>query len=150
LSDLVFRTIYLFFIVELGSRRVAHFGVTRNPTDAWVTQQLREATPYDQAPRFLIRDNDRKFGWAFSAVAKASGIEILQTPYRAPRAKAVCERFIGSGRRECLDHLLVLSDGQLYRVIREYVEFFIEHGTAAPGDRSADPGVDGNYERGTA
>ncbi len=122
--DLFFRTVYVFFIVELGSRRVVHFGVTWHPTDAWVAQQRREATPYDQAPRFLIRDNDRKFGWAFSAVAKASGIEVLRTPYRAPRANAICERFIGSVRRECLDYLLIMNDGQLYRVIKEYVEFF--------------------------
>ncbi len=72
----------------------------------------------------MIRDNDRKFGWAFSAVAKASGIEVLRTPYRAPRANAICERFIGSVRRECLDHLLITNNGQLYRVIKEYVEFF--------------------------
>ncbi len=75
--DLLFRTVYVFFIIELGSRRVVHFGVTRHPTDAWVAQQLREATPYGQAPRFLIRDNDRKFGSAFTSVAKASGIGVL-------------------------------------------------------------------------
>lgn len=67
--DLLFRTVYVFFIIELGSRRVVHFGVTRQPTDTWVTQQLREATPYLQAPRFLIRDNDRKFGSEFTSVA---------------------------------------------------------------------------------
>jgi putative transposase len=122
--DLFFRTVYVFFIIELSSRRVVHFGVTRHPTDAWVAQQLREATPYGQAPRFLIRDNDRKFGAEFSAIAKASGIEVLRTPYRAPRANAVCERFLGSVRRECVDHFLILTDDQLYRVIKEYVAFF--------------------------
>jgi putative transposase len=122
--DLFFRTLYVFFIIELGSRRVAHFGVTRHPTDAWVAQQLREATPYAQAPRFLIRDNDRKFGAEFTWIAKASRIEVLRTPYRAPRANAVCERFLGSVRRECLDHFLILSEGQLYRAIKEYVRFF--------------------------
>src|SRR5581483_9710312 len=122
--NLFFRTVYVFFIIELGSRRVVHFGVTRHPVDAWVAQQLREATPYGVAPQFLIRDNDRKFGSAFSSVAKASGIEVLRTPYRAPRANAICERFIGRVRRECLDHLLIVSDDQLYRVIKEYVEFF--------------------------
>ncbi len=122
--DLFFRTLYVFFIVEFGCRRVVHFGVTRHPTDAWTAQQLREATPYGQAPRFLIRDNDRKFGAEFASVARRSRIEVLRTPYRAPRANAVCERFLGSVRRECLDHLLIVSDGQLYRVIREYVECF--------------------------
>ncbi len=98
--------------------------MTRHPADAWVAQQLREATPYGQAPRFLIRDNDRKFGLEFTSVTKASRIEVLRTPYRAPRANAICERFMGSVRRECLDHILILSDGQLYRVMKEYVGFF--------------------------
>lgn len=122
--DLFFRTVYVFLIVELGSRRVMHFGVTRHPTDEWVAQQLREATPYGQAPRFLIRDNDRKFGSEFTSLAKGSRIEILHTPYRAPRANAICERFIGSVRRECLDQLFILSESQLRRVIKEYVGFF--------------------------
>ncbi len=98
--------------------------MTRHPADAWVAQQLREATPYGQAPRFLIRDNDRKFGLGFTSVTKASRIEVLRAPYRAPRANAICERFMGSVRRECLDHILILSDGQLYRVMKEYVGFF--------------------------
>ncbi len=85
---------------------------------------LREATPYGQVSRFLMRDNDRKFGAAFASVANASGIEILRTPYRAPRANAICERYLGSVRRECLDCLLILREAQLYRVIKSYVEFF--------------------------
>lgn len=122
--DLFFRTAYVFLVIALSSRRVVHFGVSRHPSDAWVAQQLREATPYGKAPRFLIRDQDRKFGEAFSGVAKSSSIELLRTPYRAPRANAVCERFIGSVRREGLDHLLIVSEGQLHRVIKEYVAFF--------------------------
>ena len=123
-TDLLFRPLFAFFIVELATRRVVHVGATRHPTDAWVAQQLREATPFDQRPRYLIRDNDRKFGATFARVAAASGIEILRTPLRAPCANAVCERFLGSVRRECLDHLLVLGERQLRRVLREYVAFF--------------------------
>ncbi len=122
--DLCFRTLYVFFIVEIGSRWVVHFGVTRHPNDAWVAQQRREATPYGQTPRFLIRDNDRKFGGEFAKVATTSRIEILPIPYRAPRANALCERFLGSVRRECLDHLLIMSEAQLYRLVKEYVIFF--------------------------
>jgi len=77
--------------------------VTRNPTEPWVAQQLRSATPFSQAPRFLIRDNDRKYGSPFSRVAQGTGIEVLRTPYQAPKANAICERFLGSVRRECLD-----------------------------------------------
>ena len=99
-------------------------GATRHPTDAWVAQQLREATPFDQRPRYLIRDNDGTFGTTFARVAESSGIEVQRTPYRAPRANAVCERFLGSVRRECLDHLLILGERHLSRVLREYVAYF--------------------------
>jgi transposase InsO family protein len=123
--DLFFRQIYAFFIIELGSRRVVHFGVTSHPTGAWVAQQLREATPYGLTPRFLIiRERDSKYGDEFTRVAKASSIEVLMTPYRAPKANAICERFLGSLRRECLDHLLFVGDRHLDRVIKEYVEYF--------------------------
>jgi putative transposase len=101
-----------------------HVGVTRHPTGAWVAQQLREATPFDQRPTYLIRDNDGKFGATFARVAATSGIEVLRTPYRAPRANAVCERFLGSVRRECLDHLLILGERHLSRVLREYATYF--------------------------
>jgi len=124
--DLLFRPLYVFFVIELSSRRVVHFGVTRNPTDAWVSQQLREATAFGEAPRFLIRDRDRKYGEDFARVARGSRIEILKTPYRAPKANAICERFLGSVRRECLDHILILGERQLYEIIKEYVGFFNE------------------------
>ena len=122
--DLLFRTVFVYFIVELGSRRIVHYGVTRSPSDAWVAQQVREATPYDESPRFLIRDNDSKYGQIFTRVVKDRRIDILRTPIRAPKANAVCERFIGSVRRECLDHMIVLSDRHLQRLIGEYVAFF--------------------------
>jgi putative transposase len=124
LTDLFFRPLFAFFVVELASRRVVHVGVTRSPTDAWAAQQLREATPEGQAPRFLIRDNDGKFGLDFARVATVSGIEVLRTPPRAPRANAVCERFLGSVRRECLDHILILGERHLRRVLVEYIGHF--------------------------
>jgi putative transposase len=122
--DLFFRQVYIFFLVDLASRRIVHFNVTAHPTDVWVAQQLREATPLGQSPRCLIRDRDRKYGDAFMRVAKCSHIEILKTRYRAPKANAICERFLGSVRRECLDYMLILGENHLYRVIKEYVEFF--------------------------
>jgi len=122
--DLRFRALFAFFIVDLGSRRVVHIGVTRHPTDAWVAQQLREATPFGASPRFLIRDNDGTYGSQFARVAAGSRVEVLRTPIRAPRANAVCERFLGSVRRECLDHLLILHEGQLCRVLRAYCAYF--------------------------
>jgi transposase InsO family protein len=103
---------------------VIHVGVTRSPSDAWVAQQLREATPYGHSPKYLIRDNDSKFGPCFARVAKTSTIKILKTPYHAPRANAVCERFLRSVRQECLDHLLILEEKQLQRVLNRYVAYF--------------------------
>ncbi len=123
-TDLLFRSIYAFFIIELRSRKVIHIGVTRSPTDAWTAQQLREATAYGVGPKYLIRDNDSKFGVGFARVAQTSNIEILKTPYYAPRANAICERFLGSVRRECLDHLLILHEKQLHRVLNAYMHYF--------------------------
>src|SRR5437870_3836669 len=123
-TDLFFRPLFAFFIIELESRKVIHVGVTRSPTDSWVAQQLREATPYGQAPKYLIRDNDSKFGPCFARVATTSAIEILKTPVHAPRANAICERFLRSVRQECLDHLLILHEKQLQRVLNQYVAYF--------------------------
>jgi transposase InsO family protein len=122
--DLFFRTVFLFFIIEHGSRRVVHVGVTRTPTDEWVAQQVREATPFGDGPRFLICDNDDKYGTHFEHAVEGAGVELIHTPPYAPKANAICERFIGSVRRECLDHILILSDKHVRRVIREYCEFF--------------------------
>ena len=118
--DVFFRAIFVFVIIELESRQVVHVNVTRSPSDAWVAQQLREAAPFDEGPQYLVRDSDRKYGEHFANVA--AEIEILRTPVRAPRANAYCERFIGSIRRECLDHILILSEKQLRRLVYEYVQ----------------------------
>jgi putative transposase len=123
LSDLCFRPLYAFFLVELASRRVVHIGATRQPTDAWAAQQLREATPFGAAPRYLLHDRDSKYGALFARVAATSNITVLTTPYRAPRANASCERFLGSVRRACLDHLLLLGERHLRRALGEYVAY---------------------------
>ena len=125
--DITFRHLYAFFIIELASRRVVHVAVTRQPTDAWVAQQLREATPFEVHPTYLIRDNDSKFGAQFTRVATTTGIHILKTPYRAPKANAYCERFLGSVRRECLDHFFVFGERSLQALLKEYVRFFNYH-----------------------
>jgi hypothetical protein len=117
ITDLLFRSLNVFFVIEIASRWVVHEGVTRHPTDAWVAQQLREATPFDQHPKHLIVDNDSKYGEVFARVAQTTGIEVVRTAYRAPEENAICERFLGSVRRECLDHLLVLSEAHLRRIL---------------------------------
>jgi putative transposase len=85
-TDLFFRPLFAFFIIELQSRKVIHVNVTRSPTDLWVAHQLREATPYGQIPTYLIRDTDRTCGQTCAHVAETSGIKMLRTPYRTPRA----------------------------------------------------------------
>jgi putative transposase len=110
--------------VELGTRKVVHVGVTRHPTEQWVAQQLREATPFGSGPKYLIRDNDSKYGVVFDRTAAGAGIEVLRTPYHAPRANAIVERFLGSVRRECLDHLLLMGEKHLARVVKAYVRYF--------------------------
>jgi transposase InsO family protein len=122
--DLFFRAIFLFFIIEHGSRLIVYYGVTRSPADEWVAQQIREATPFGEGPRFLICDNDDKYGSRYEHAADGAGIEIIHTPLYAPKANAICERFIGSIRRECLDSVLILSDKHLRRMIKEYATFF--------------------------
>ena len=105
----LFKTIHALVIVQHESRRVVHVGVTEHPTDKWITQQLRDATPFEEKPKSLICDHDKKYGPMFMRVAKTSGIEVIHTPYEAPRANAICERFVGRLRRECLDHVLVIG-----------------------------------------
>ena len=120
--DAFFHALFVFVIIELESRRVVHFAVTRSPTDAWVAQQLRNATPFGEGPRYLIRDNDSKYGPSFARVAQ--NIEVLRTPYRAPKANAICERFLGSLRRECLDFCLILGERHLHHTLKDYVCYF--------------------------
>ena len=121
-NDLLFRSWYVFVIMELHTRRIVHAAVTRFPTDEWVAQQLREATPWGEGPKYLIRDRDSRYGEQFAAVA--GGIEILKTPVRAPWANSFCERLIGSLRRECLDHMLILNHYQLGRIVQEYRDYY--------------------------
>ncbi len=108
---------------QVHSRRVMRVGTTRHPTDAWLAHQLREATPCGQQPRYLIRDNDATYGSACARVADVTGIAVVRTASRAPNETAVCERVLGSVRRECLDHLLVLSERHLRRILRASVAY---------------------------
>jgi len=122
--NLFFAPIFVFVIIELSSRRIVHTAVTAHPTDVWVAQQLREATPWGEHPRFLIRDNDSKYGPHFEAVAAGSGIEVIRTPVRAPNANSFCERFLASLHRECLEYMLILNERHLSKVVREYANYF--------------------------
>ncbi len=122
------QTLYVFFFIELGTRRIHLAGCTAHPTAAWVIQQARHMSwpiqDSDVPVRFLIRDRDAKFVAGFDTVFRSEDLEIIRTPFRAPNANAVAERWIRSAREECLDHLLILGERHLHRVLREYVTFF--------------------------
>jgi putative transposase len=122
--DWLFRPWYIFVVMELRTRRIVHSAVTRSPTDDWTSQQLREATPWGKSPKYLLHDSDSKYGSHFSTVASGVGIKELKTPFRTPRANGVCERFMGSLRRECLDHILILQGKHLQRVVKECTAYF--------------------------
>jgi transposase InsO family protein len=122
------RTVSVLFFIELGSRRVHLAGCTRHPTSAWVAQQARNLSwhlPEGTRPvRFLIRDRDTTFGDSVDRVFISEGIEIVRTPYRAPNANAIAERWIRTARSECLDHLLILSERHLERALGEYIPYY--------------------------
>ena len=107
--DLLFRPVFLFFIVNQGSRQVVHTAATRSPTQEWTAQQLRNATMDAVAPRFLIRDRDEKFGSVFDRVARGVGTKVIKTAVRTPNMNPVGERFVGSLRREALDQCFLLA-----------------------------------------
>jgi putative transposase len=122
--DIWFRPIFAFFIINLGTREVVHVAVTRAPTQQWTAQQLRTATPFGAGPRFLIRDRDNKFGAEFDRAAQAIGTRVIKTAVRTPDMNATCERFLGSVRRECLDHVVVLNERHFLATLKEYVRYF--------------------------
>jgi putative transposase len=125
------RRLYVLFIIELGSRRVHLAGVTAHPIGSWVAQQARnlllDLDDRATAFRFLIRDRDTKYTRAFDDVWRSTGVQIICTPIRAPNANAVAERWVGTVRRECLDHLLVVGRRHLVHVLRAYVEHYNQH-----------------------
>ena len=121
--DIFFRQVYAFFIVHLASRRVV-VAVTRNPTQEWTAQQLRNATMDGAGPKVLVRDRDDKFGSTFDRVAEGTGIRVIKIAVRAPNMNAAAERFVGSVRREMLDHVLLLDDRHLDSLARQYMVYF--------------------------
>jgi transposase InsO family protein len=119
-----FRVLYVFVVMEVGSRRILHCNVTAHPTAAWALQQFREAIPSDQTYRFLIHDRDSIFSAEVDDDLGAFGLTILRTPVQAPKANAYCERLMGTIRRECLDYVIPLSEKHLRRILREWVAHY--------------------------
>jgi len=121
---LTFGLLYCFFVIAHDRRRVVHFNVTKHPTSAWVIQQLREAFPYDSAPSYLIFDRGSYFNQEVMETMKSFGIEPKRTGFQSPWQNGVAERFVGSCRRELLDHVIVLNERHLKRLMNEYIRYY--------------------------
>ena len=121
-----FRVLYVFLVLRHCRRRIVYFNVTTNPTAQWAAQQIVEAFPYEEAPRFLLRDRDGTYGELFRARVKHMGIEEVLIAPRSPWQNPYAERIIGSIRRKCLEHLIVLNEDHLHRILSEYVTYYHE------------------------
>jgi transposase InsO family protein len=119
-----FRLLYAWFVIGHGRREILHFGVTAHPTSSWVVQQLREAFPNDTSPRFLIYDNDSIFSDRVTESIEHIGFEPRRTAFRSPWQNGIAERWVGSARRELLDHVIVLNERHLQSLLREYVDYY--------------------------
>jgi len=121
---MTFSTLYIFVILSLDRRRIVHFNVTNSPTADWTSLQLTQAFPFDTAPRFLIRDRDGIYGKKVVDTLKAMDIQQIVTSRKSPWQNGYCERVIGSIRKECLDHIVVLNDRHLRKILRQYLDYY--------------------------
>jgi transposase InsO family protein len=119
-----FQVLYVFLVLAHQRRRILHFGVTAHPTAEWTAQQLREAFPWDTAPRYLLRDRDRIFGDDFTRQVKEMGIQDVLAGPRSPWQRSYVERVIGSIRRECLDHVIIVNEASLRRILNLYLDYY--------------------------
>jgi len=119
-----FRILYVFIVLSHDRRHIVHFNVTAHPTAQWTAQQLFEALPFDSAPRYLLRDRDAIYGDMVQRRIKSLGIEEVVTAPRSPWQNPFCERVIGSIRRDCLDHVIVLNERHLRRILRQYFSYY--------------------------
>jgi transposase InsO family protein len=119
-----FQILYVLLVLAHDRRRILNFAVTAHPTAEWTAQQMHETFPWDTAPRYLLRDRDRIFGQDFVDQVKAMGIEQVLSAPRSPWQNAYVERLIGTIRRACLDHMIVLNERCLYRHIQNFVAYY--------------------------
>jgi transposase InsO family protein len=119
-----FKILYVFVVLAHHRRRIVHFAVTAHPTAEWAAQQLREAFPWDTAPRDLLRDRDGIFGRAFVEQVKSMGIKQILSAPRSPWQRAYIERVVGTIRRECLDHVIVFDEMSLLRHVAAFVDYY--------------------------
>lgn len=121
---ITFGVLYCFFVIAHDRRRILHLNVTRHPTSFWITQQLREAFPYDTNCKYLVYDRDAKFGEQVGEAVEGLALQSVRTSFRSPWQNGVAERWVGGCRRELLDHVLPLNEKHLKRLLSEYVRYF--------------------------
>lgn len=119
-----YRILYVFFFISHDHRKLIHFNVSASPTAAWIWHQLLEATPWGGKPAYLIHDRDAVYGRDFDARASRLGIAGVRTPPRAPKANSIAERLVETIRTECLDHIIVVNEGHLRRVLAEFMYYY--------------------------
>jgi putative transposase len=134
-----FNLLYCFFIISHDRRRILHFNVTPHPTSSWIVQQLREAFPYQSSPRFLLFDHDQKYGLEVPAALRALQITGMQTSIQSPWQNGVAERWVGSCRRDLLDHIIALNERHLKRLLADYIRYYHDDRTHL-GLRKQTPG----------
>jgi putative transposase len=127
-----FQVLYVFLVLAHERRRVVHFNVTAHPTAEWTAQQLREAIPFEQIPRYLLRDRDKIFGDEFGRQVRDMNIEEVLSAPRSPWQRAYVERLIGSIRRECLDHMIVCNETSLHQILTAYFSYFSYYHATRP------------------
>ena len=126
---LTFGVLYCFFVIAHDRRRILHCNVTKHPDSAWIIQQLREAFPYDSAPGYMIFDRAANFNGEVIDTVKSFGIQPKRTSFRSPWQNGVAERWVGNCRREVFDHVIVLNQGHLKRLMMEYIRYYQEDRT---------------------
>jgi transposase InsO family protein len=123
---LTFGVLYCFFVIGHDRRRILHFNVSRHPTSSWIAQQLREAFPYDTVPKFLLFDHDAKSGFEVPSAIRSLKITPVRTSIESPWQNGVAERWVGSCRRDLLDHVIALNERHLKRLLSEYGSYYHE------------------------
>jgi len=137
---LTFGVLYGFFVIAHDRRRIIYFNVTKHPTSAWIVQQLREAFPYDSAPVYLIFDRGSNFNEEVIETVNSFGIKPKRTSFRSPWQNGVAERWVGSCRRDLLDHVIVVNERHLKRLMGEYVRYYHDDRTHLGLDKGTPDG----------